>query len=220
MLVCESERRCEGSLSRRSADCFINLSPSWTVLSLLHSSSEPPPWREWAGWNHQDSQVWAAGWHSGIVGEYIPPRSHIKNPSLFFSSLHAHSWQPRQSFFHSTQRQLLIAIWRIWGLFYDVSVKLALSHIALSPRCVCCNNKPWSPADIAALFSSTPSFQKLRLEISHVTPEIHGSETKEQKWVWAFYHESTWLLLCESAWPLPLYWWQFRFPHRTYRSVR
>lgn len=105
-----------------------------------------------------------------------------------------------------TQRQLLIAIWRIWGLFYDASVKLALSHIALSPWCVCCNNKPWSPADIAALFSSTPSFQKLRLEISHVTPEIHGSETKEQKWVWAFYHESTWLLLCESAWPLPLYW--------------
>ena len=37
------------------------------------------------------------------------------------------------------------------------------------------------PADTAAVFSSTPSFQKLRLEINRVTPEIHGSETKEQK---------------------------------------
>lgn len=50
--------------------------------------------------------------------------------------------------------------------------------------CVWCNNKPWSQANVTALFLCSLS-QKLRLEINHFMPEIHSSELKEKEWVWA-----------------------------------
>lgn len=62
--------------------------------------------------------------------------------------------------------------------------KLALSHVHWVYVCVWCNDKPWlTRRSLSQLPPSLP--QKLRLEISHVMPEIHSPEMKEQKWVWA-----------------------------------
>lgn len=47
--------------------CLINTPPSLLTCCCPHSSDETAPWTEQTGWDHQDSQVWAAGWHSGTV---------------------------------------------------------------------------------------------------------------------------------------------------------
>lgn len=129
MLVCESERRCEGSCQDSPQSWMStssNMPPSWTVhVSVL--------WLVVAPQFHRSSPQERGGrvtpsrftslccWMTfRYCGEYILPRSYIKIPHYSFPC--THSWQPQQSFFTAHKgliHQLLIEIWRNWRLFYN-----------------------------------------------------------------------------------------------------